>query len=114
MYPLLCAGKYGVPLHRISDKIHICRITAACSDVSAQSRLTLVDDGDLTRNDNYGTIIKEKKKQHSILFDKKRVAACDANIDSGDLSNSPIVPRNGISVLNATNLVPGSIMIYYK
>ena len=117
MYPILCAGKYGVPLRAGKCVIH--HITAACSDVSASSRLTLLDDETIpvmispkgaNPGDRHGNLPDEKLKEHSMIFDMKRVAACAANIDCQ--LKEPVTVRRGISILNSDNLVPGSIMVY--
>lgn len=110
MYPILCTGGYGVPLK--AGKCEIIQITAAASDSVAAARLTIVDDRDLTKEDRYGNLLEAKENQHSLVFDKKRVAACDANIDWHPAE--PLRVRHGLSVVNAENLVPGSIMVYIR
>ncbi|UCE05512.1 MAG: hypothetical protein JSW07_18170 [bacterium] len=111
MYPLLCQGGYGMPIK--AGKFEIIQIEAPGSDTNASSRLTLLDDTEVEpTDDKWGQLVKTKTKVHHIIYDQKRVAACHANL-STELKE-PIKVRNGLSVLNATNLVPGSIMVYAK
>lgn len=102
MYPILCPGGYGVPWKL--GKFEIVHIEAPGSDTNASSRLTFLDDTE--------AMVTTKVSKHRLIYDQKRVAACHANI-GGELKE-PIKIRNGLSLLNSTNLEPGHIFVYVR
>lgn len=110
MQPILCSAGYGVPLK--AGRLEIVQVIAPGSDTNSSSRLTLIDDGALEDGDKFGNFVATKTSKHRLVFDKKRVAACHANIDE-ELAE-PMKVIHGISVLNAENLVPGSIFVYIR
>jgi len=108
MYPILCPAGYGIPLK--GGKMEIIHITAAASDTNATARLTLLDDSNITGK--WGSLVASKDKNHYQILDLKRVAVCEPNIRFEPIES--IKTRYGISILHATNLVPGSINIYVR
>uniref|UniRef100_A0A6M3KUP4 Uncharacterized protein n=1 Tax=viral metagenome TaxID=1070528 RepID=A0A6M3KUP4_9ZZZZ len=114
MRPLVCPGGYAVPNR--TGKFRIVAITAACSSVSASSRLMLVEDSKAPNSLEQKWISLDgsdtKEKQHTILVDLKRVAACDANIIYNP--PEPINTTNGILSIKTDNLEPGSIAVYVE
>jgi len=102
MYPLLCPGGYGIPMKR--GKFEIVKITAACNDSAAASRLQLCDSPRISPS--------SKTRDEKLVVDLKRVEACNANIDFD--CPEPIKIRNALSPLTLTNLVVGSVLVYVK
>ena len=106
MKPLTCPGGYGIPM-TFGGKHRIVAVTAVCSDTNAAAQLQLVE---TTR-----TLPASKTSAEKIIFDMKRVAACEANIEwIAPDTKDPIVVNSNLYPLLTTNLVPGSILVYAK
>lgn len=108
MYPILCPGGYGVPMR--AGKYEIVYITALTDTASSTARLTLLDDSNITSR--YGTTVGTKTKAHDQIVDIKRLAVCETTLKWEPKESMKL--RYGLSVLNATNLIPGSINVYVR
>jgi hypothetical protein len=108
MYPMLCSGGYGVPMR--GGKYEIIYITALTDVAASTARLTLLDDSNITTR--YGTTVGTKTKAHEQVVDIKRLAVCETTLKWEP--TEPMKVRYGLSVLNATNLIAGSINVYVR
>ena len=104
MYPLLCPGGYGVPFKK--GKFRIMKITAVTKvdDINAISRLQLCD---TPRN-----LPNSKTPTEKIVIDLKGEAVDDATLEFE--CKEPIIVRDTLYPMIATNLEPGSTLVYTK
>ena len=109
-YPITCKGGYPMPIR--PGKFKIKRILAAVSDRTANSRLILIDDHTLTSSDNQGTVRSTKTSSYTQIIDMKGVGGQGMGyLDSGEIN---LKLRDGLTVVDTTNLQPGGICIYVE
>lgn len=109
MYPLVCKGGYPMPLR--AGKFDIVQISAPAGTVGTVSRLTLIDDLGLAEDATLGRVLTNDNIYKTTIVDLKSTTA------EGGLNQvfqEPLKVRKGISVKNADNLQPGSIMVYVR
>jgi hypothetical protein len=110
-YPLTCAGKYPMPIKPGKNKI--VKIIAAISDRTANSRLILIDDHTINPVDKQGTVRSLKTTDHTQLVDLKGVGGQGAGYLEADFPGG-LKLRDGVTVVDTTNLQSGGICIYVE
>ena len=109
-YPLTCQGKYGVPIK--PGKMKIKKIIAAVSDRTANSRLTLIDDHTVATGSKQGTVRSEKTRYHTQIVDLKGIGGQGNGYLEADFGDDGLKLIDGLTVVDTTNLEPGSITVY--
>lgn len=110
-YPLTCAGKYPMPIKPGKNKI--VKIIAAISDRASNSRLTLVDDHTIVQGSQQGTVRSTKTTDHTLIVDLKGVGGQGKGYLEADFPGG-LKLRDGVTVVDTTNLQSGGIAIYVE
>ena len=110
-YPLTCAGHYPIPIKPGKNKI--VKIIAAISDRASNSRLTLIDDHTIVSGDKQGTVRSEKTSDYTQIVDLKGVGGQGMGYLEADFPGG-LKLRDGVTVVDTTNLQPGGIAIYVE
>jgi hypothetical protein len=108
MRPILCKGGFPLPV-----KEGMCEIVGVCApvnSVSTAARLTLQDNNPYA--DGVDPFPTESADLKNIIFDYKAMANVDNNI--AQMFKEPIKAINGVCLVNASNLLPGRIIVYVK
>jgi len=108
MQTLKCRGGYAVPV-----KEGMCSIvgySAVVSSAATASRLTVVD------KNPYETLgaaaVTDDDALKNVVIDHKGVASVDNTLHC--MFPEPVKVTKGITVVNASNLIPGKIILYIK
>lgn len=110
MYPAICYAGYPVPMPKKGNVIVAVRATIA--DTTKASRLTLLDDAAINKDSSIGIIRASTWTGNTKIIDLKGVAGVHGELIA-DLEE-PIKVRNAVSIVNADNLVAGSIFVYVR
>lgn len=108
MRPILCKGGYPLPV-----KSGMCEIVGVCApvnSVSTAARLTLQDADPYA--DGADPLPAESTELKNIIFDYKGMASVDNNVVQ--MFKEPIKAVNGVCLVNASNLLPGRIVVYVR
>lgn len=111
MYPMTCAGGYPVPIK--GGRFEVIGFKATVNTTTSDSRVTLMDDPFINEGDKQGRILTASYADRGTKFiDVKGMADIDANLEV--LFPEPMKIRNGVSLIRADNVVPGSMILYIK
>ena len=102
MYPLQCTGRFFNPIK--AGMFRIVAVSAIVDDESSNSRITLVD--------GPGEVLPDTYDNKKGIVDIKGIG----NVD-GMLEFSPIEPIkviNGISSVETSNIVAGTLKVYVR
>ena len=112
MYVMQCQGGFNVPIR--AGKFEICGIKATVETTSAAARLILADDTGIDTDDKFGRILPQATPyDYKVIFcDVKGLADVDGNLEV--LFPEIFKTRNGISAIDTTNIVAGSLMVYVR
>lgn len=111
MYIATCPGGFPIPT-MIGQRREIIGIKATVSTTTSASRLVLIDDTALDENEKFGRTLPSTHDKGTKICDIKGIASVDANLEV--LFPEPLQTRHGVSLVEATNLVVGSIMVYVR
>jgi len=109
MRPLQCHAGFPVPLG--VGKYEVCGIHAVVETPSAASRITIIDDNDLPRNAVQGRILADDNQKVPII-DIKGIADADGQLT--EYFYEPVKFNYGASVINASNLKGGRVMLFIR
>jgi len=110
-YPLTCAGRYAIPIKPGKNKV--VKVIAAVNDRASNSRLTLIDDHTITVGDKQGTVRSTKTSDYTQILDVKGVGGQGMGYLTAEFPGG-LKLRDGITVVDTTNLQPGSIFVYVE
>ena len=110
-YPLTCRAHYPMPIKPGKNKI--VKIIAAIADRASNSRLILIDDHTLLKGALQGTVKSEKTTEHTQIVDLKGVGGQGAGYLEADFPGG-LKLRDGVTVVDTTNLQAGGIAIYVE
>ena len=110
-YPLTCRAGYPLPIK--PGKFTIKKIIAAVNDRTANSRLILIDDHTVKAPESQGKVRSAKTyPEHTQIIDMKGVGGQGMGyLDSGELN---LKLRDGLTVVDTTNLQAGGIAVYVE
>ena len=108
MYCIQCFAGYFVPVKKGKFEIH--GFSGVINDISAASRITLIDDKGIGEGDTHGRILASTHDQQKGIIDIKGKSNQDVVLEQ--FFPMPIKTRNGLSVVEATNLVGGTLKVY--
>lgn len=113
MYPIQCKAGFPVPIK--AGKFDILKIVVPINDMTADSRLVLVDDSTITENDKQGKVLGNLSNVKTILCDLKADGATSGaeGVLKADFSTNPIKTRYGLS-LYYDNIIAGSVCVYWR
>jgi hypothetical protein len=106
MYPITCKGGYPLPIK--AGRFSIWGISITAANTAAASRITLVDCA--TNREVSDAEILTDKDTRPVLMDLKGLANGDGNLSF--VFPEPIKVRNGVTIANGTNLLPGRNIVY--
>jgi hypothetical protein len=106
MYPITCAGGYPIPIKK--GRFSIWGISVTSTSTAAVTRITLVD-SDAFREVSDAEILTDKNSR-PVLCDLKGIANADSGLSF--VFPEPIKVRNGVTIANGTNLLPGRNIVY--
>ncbi len=109
MYPITCKAGFSIPAK--AGKFDVLGYSVRINDETADSEFALVDDSNIIQGNDSGYVLGSLTNQKTIIA---HVAGL-ANLDSvlAVMFPEPIKTRYGLSIL-ATNLLPGSIIVYMR
>lgn len=109
MYPITCKAGFSIPAK--AGKFDVLGYSVRINDETADSEFALVDDSNITLGHDTGFVIGSLTNQKTIIA---HVAGL-ANLDSvlAVMFPEPIKTRHGLSVF-ATNVLPGSVIVYTR
>lgn len=110
MYPLQCAGGFPLPIK--AGKLEIYGVSAVVSDTTAASRLTLIDDRNLPEGAVVGRVLGSDYDDDKGIIDIKGIASADGVLEQ--IFPEPLKLRHGLSSVNSSNLVAGTIKVYVR
>ena len=109
-YPLTCKAGYPLPIK--PGKFTIKKIIAAVNDRTANSRLILIDDHTVKAPEKQGTVRSTKTSDYTQIIDMKGVGGQGMGyLDSGEIN---LKMRDGLTVVDTTNLQAGGIAVYVE
>jgi hypothetical protein len=106
MYPITCAGGYPIPIKKGRFKIHGFLVTA--NNTASATRCTFIDSDDFKQITDTASNLKNKP----VIFDLKGLANAEDTI--GVMFAEPVHVRNGITIANGTNLIPGRTLVFIE
>jgi len=109
MRPLQCHAGFPVPLG--VGKYEVCGIHAVVNDTAVASRITIIDDNALPRNAVQGQILTDADQKVPII-DIKGIADVDGQLT--EYFYEPVKLNYGASVINASNLKGGRVMLFIR
>jgi len=110
-YPLTCRAHYPMPIKPGKNKI--VKIIAAIKDRSANSRLILIDDHTIVQGAQQGTVRHEKTSAYTQLIDLKGVGGQGMGYLTAEFPGG-LKLRDGVTVVDTTNMQPGGIAVYVE
>lgn len=111
-YPLTCAAGYPNPMRE--GKFEVLQIRATVSNPSADTRVTIVDDPNIKVGDRVGKMYANSFVQQSAtrILDTKLTGDSGGDVDV--VFAEPVKCHYGLSIVNADNIVPGSLCVYVR
>ena len=106
MYPIKCAGGFSIPIKAGKFSVH--GIVATVNDLTANSRIALVDDENI-KGQSQGFVLGSLDNVKYVIADFKGVASVDGTI--GGMLPEPVKVRHGLSAY-FDNVVAGSVCVY--
>lgn len=110
-YPLTCRGNYPIPIKPGKNKI--VKIIAAVEDRATNSRLIVIDDHLMAVGDVQGIVRSEKLRTQTQIVDLKGIGGQGSGVLEAEFPGG-LKLRDGVNVVDTTNLQPGSICIYIE
>ena len=110
-YPLTCQGRYPIPIRPGKNKI--VKIVAAVEDRAMNSRLIVIDDHLMTVGDVQGQVRSEKVSTQTQIVDLKGIGGQGPGVLEATFPGG-LKLRDGVNVVDTTNLQAGSICIYVE
>ena len=110
-YPLTCRAGYPMPIKPGKNKV--LKIIAAVEDRAMNSRLTVIDDHQMNVGDKQGTVRSTKTSNHTQIVDLKGIGGQGPGVLEAELPGG-LKLRDGVNVVDTTNLQAGSIAIYVE
>lgn len=110
MYPLQCYAGYFVPIKE--GRLEIIGVQTVVSTTSSASRIVFTDDKDIKDRDKFGKIKPSNYDKQKGIIDVKGIANIDAILEQ--FFPNPLKTRFGLSAVETTNIVPGTIKVYVK
>ena len=109
MYPMQCHAGFPLPIG--VGKVDVCGLIATINDTTVASRITIIDDMNLPRDAAQGRILPDQDQEVPII-DLKVLANGGGNLEV--VFQEPIRLRRGASVINASNLLGGRVMLFTR
>jgi len=111
-HPLVCAAGYPNPMKEGS--FELTQVRATVSNPAASVRITLIEDPNIKRGDKVGKIYTNDFIQQGAtrILDTKLDANTGGDVDI--IFAEPIKVHYGLSVVNADNIVAGSLCAYVR
>jgi hypothetical protein len=112
MYPLTCVGGYPNPMREGS--FELVQVRATLSNPAASARITFIDDPNIKRGDKVGKVYTNDFIQQGAtrILDTKLDANTGGDVDV--VFGETLKVRYGISIVNADNIVAGSLCAYVR
>lgn len=96
-----------------AGRFEILGVRATVNTTTSASRVKLIDDPAIGDNAKFGNIYTSSYAGKGVtICDIKGMADIDANLEV--LFPEPIKLRHGISLIQADNIVPGSLVVYAR
>jgi len=111
-YPLTCAAGFVNPMR--AGKFEVTQIRATVKNPAEAARITFVDDINIVAGDKVGKMYTDSFIQAGCprVIDTKLDANSGSDIDV--VFGESVKFRHGISIVNAENIITGSLCVYVR